>query len=153
MHVHTAKVAPLIPLGLQSVCYCNQNIYKTTCKGITALWRRPGLLSVKGNIKRGVIVQARTASSSIREAFSLFMSDDARCGSKQARWRSRVSFIKEENAPWDCRRASPSRQGTHSSLCLDGPTENTGASPPTRKAFAREIQEKSGRFSNTYELP
>jgi len=43
--------------------------------------------SVKGSTKRGVIVQARTASPSIWKAFTHFMNDDARCALKPARWR------------------------------------------------------------------
>jgi hypothetical protein len=39
--------------------------------------------SVKGSTKRGIIVQAQTASPSIWEAFTFFMNDDARCGSSK----------------------------------------------------------------------
>jgi hypothetical protein len=51
--------------------------------------------SVKGSTKRGVIAQARAASPSILEAFTLFINDDARCGSKPTRWRCRVFFTEE----------------------------------------------------------
>ena len=69
--------------------------------------------SVKGSTKRGIIVQARTASPSIWEAFTLFMNDDARCGSKPARWRCRVFFTKE----WMLHEIpdEPARRGSHTS--------------------------------------
>jgi hypothetical protein len=51
--------------------------------------------SVKGSAKRGIIAQARTASPSILVAFTRFMNDNARCGSKPARWRFRIFFTKE----------------------------------------------------------
>jgi hypothetical protein len=51
--------------------------------------------SVKGSTKRGAIVQAWAASPSIWGAFTLFMINDARCGSKTARWRCRSFFTKE----------------------------------------------------------
>jgi hypothetical protein len=51
--------------------------------------------SVKGSIKRGIIVQARTTSPSNWRAFTLFLNNDARCGSKPARRQYRAFFIKE----------------------------------------------------------
>jgi hypothetical protein len=54
------------------------------------------------------------------------MNDDARCGSKPARWRRRVFFTKE----WVLHEIpeEPARRGSHTSasLCLDGPTEKYG---------------------------
>jgi hypothetical protein len=44
----------------------------------------------KGSTKRGIIVQTRASSPNIWEAFTLFVNEDARCGSKPARWRCRV---------------------------------------------------------------
>jgi hypothetical protein len=38
--------------------------------------------SEKGSTKRGIIVQARAASPSIWEAFTLFINDDARCSGR-----------------------------------------------------------------------
>jgi hypothetical protein len=109
--------------------------------------------SVKGITKRGIVVQARAASPSILEAFALFMNDDARCGSKPARWRYRVFFTKERmrhEIPEE-----PARRGSHTSasLCFDGPTEIMDASPLARKAHAHKIHEKAGSISNTCELP
>ena len=49
--------------------------------------------SEKGSTKRGVIVQARTASPSTLGAFSLFHSD-ARCSSKPVRRQYKVFFTK-----------------------------------------------------------
>jgi isopenicillin N synthase-like dioxygenase len=81
------------------------------------------------------------------------MNDDARCGSKPARWRCRAFFTKEwmrHEIPEE-----PTRRGSHTSasLCLDGLTENMDASSPARKAHANEMHEKAGSLSNTCELP
>jgi DNA-binding PucR family transcriptional regulator len=49
-----------------------------------------------------------------------------------------------EDSPWESRRASPSRQHTSASLCLDGPTEkNMDVSSPAQKAHAHEIHEQA----------
>jgi len=51
--------------------------------------------SIKGSTKRGIIVQALTASPSTWWAFNLFLQGDLRCGSKPARRQCKVFFAKE----------------------------------------------------------
>jgi hypothetical protein len=107
---------------------------------------------VKGITKGGIVVQARLASQSIWEAFYLFTKDDAHCGSKPARWRRGVFFtnhmirheIPEEPDRRDSKQVSPSASTS--------PLKNMDASPPGRKAHAREINDKAGSISNTCEL-
>ena len=109
--------------------------------------------SVKGSTKRGTIVQARTASPSTLEAFTLFLNGKACCGSKPARWRCRVFFTKEwmryeiteEQARQDSTLEPPSASA--------GQLKNIDAPPPARKAHAHQIHEVTGRISNTSELP
>jgi hypothetical protein len=69
------------------------------------------------------------------------MNDDARCGSKPARWRCRVFFTKElmlHEIPEE-----PARRGSHTSasLCLGGLTEKHGRIiPRTKSARARNAK-------------
>jgi hypothetical protein len=102
--------------------------------------------SVRGSTKRGFNVQARAASPSCWEAFTLFMNGAARCGSKPVRWRCRVFFTKvrmRREIPEE-----PGRRGSHTSasFCLDGLTEKKDAPSPVRKAHANEIHEKLAVF-------
>jgi hypothetical protein len=82
------------------------------------------------------------------------MNDDARCGSKPARWRCRVFFTKERirhEIPEE-----PARRGSHTLVPLSASTgslKNIDAASPARKAHAHEIHEKAGKISNTCELP
>ena len=78
------------------------------------------------------------------------MNDDARCGSKPARWRCKVFFAKEwmrHEIPEE-----PARRGSHTSasLCLDGPTKKYGCIIPRTKTHAHEMQEKAGSISNPH---
>jgi hypothetical protein len=104
---------------------------------------------VKGSTKRRADAQTQTASPSTWGASALFPNGDVHCGSKPVRWQCRVPFNPGKDAPWVSRRASPFCQ---SPLITprrepDGPTENMYASPPARKAYAREtnIPRRSAR--------
>jgi hypothetical protein len=75
------------------------------------------------------------------------MNDDARCGSKPARWRCRVFFTKKwmrHEIPEE-----PNRRGsnTSASLCLDGPTEKYGCiHPPHEKRTPTKCTKKLAAF-------
>jgi hypothetical protein len=77
------------------------------------------------------------------------MNDDARCGSKPARWRCRVFFTKE----WMLHEIpeEPARWGSHTSasLCLDGPTEKYGCIiPRTKSARPRNARKSWQHFEH-----
>jgi hypothetical protein len=94
--------------------------------------------------KRRIIVTARAASPSIwGKGFHPFR--ERRCAlrfkaSAVTMWSLLYQGV---DVRWDSRRASPSRQHTSVSLCLDGPTEKYGCITPRTKSARPRNSRKS----------
>jgi hypothetical protein len=105
--------------------------------------------SVRGSTKRGIVVQARTASPSNWGAFTLFLYDDARCGSKPARWRCRVFFTKERmhhEIPEGPARRDRTRMPP---ICPNEPTEKYGCIIPRNSARPRNARNSWQHFEHS----
>jgi hypothetical protein len=102
--------------------------------------------SVKGSTKRGIIVQAPAASPSTWGAFTHFLDDEARCHSKSARWRCRVSFAKEKMCHGIPEEPARRDRTLVPLFCLDGPTEKYGCIIPRTKSARPELTKKLAAF-------
>ena len=93
-----------------------------------------------GSTKRGIIVQARTASPGTWRAFNLVLNGDVRCGSKPAR-RQRIVFFNKERI----RHGIPNGPAHRNSLQIYTPT----GSPMSPLVYGCTIPRKSARPQNT----